>query len=272
MDRVTLPFGKVRVLRTTQPGDLALVVSRDRKSFIVRLSTGARLSTHRGVLLHDDLIGVPWGARVSSHLGHPFLLLRPSTDDLMRHLERTTQIVYPKDAGYIMLKMCIVPGSRVVEAGTGSGSLALLFAQAVSPTGRVYSYEIRPDVQQLARKNLERLGLSAFVELKLRDIAEGFDEWDVDALFLDLPNPWDYLAQARTALIGGGFFGSILPTTNQVSHLVDALERAGFGLIEVEEILLRQYKAVAERLRPMDRMVAHTGYLIFARALVSSED
>jgi tRNA (adenine57-N1/adenine58-N1)-methyltransferase len=259
-------------LRTTQVGDLALLVSRDRKSFIVRLTAGARLSTHRGVLLHDDLIGAPWGARMSSHLGYPFLLLPPSTDDLMRHLERTTQIVYPKDAGYIMLKMRVVPGSRVIEAGTGSGSLALLFAQAVSPTGCVYSYESRADVQQLARKNLERLGLTEFVELKLRDITEGFDERDVDALFLDLPNPWDYLAQARAALVGGGFFGSILPTTNQVSRLIGALEQAGFGLIEVEEILLRQYKAVAERLRPMDRMVAHTGYLIFARALVSSED
>ncbi len=120
-------------------------------------------------------------------------------------------------------------------------------------------------------KNLERLGLTEFVELKLRDIAEGFDERDVDALFLDLPNPWDYLAQAHAALVGGGFFGSILPTANQVGRLIGALEPAGFGLIEVEEILLRPYKAVAERLRPMDRMVAHTGYLIFARALVSSE-
>lgn len=260
-----------RALRTTQPGDLALLVSRDRKSFIVRLSEGARLSTHRGVLLHDNLIGAPWGARVSSHLGYPFLLLRPSIDDLIRHLERATQIVYPKDAGYIMLKMSIVPGSRVIEAGTGSGGLALLFAQAVSPTGCVYSYEIRPDIQQLARKNLERLGLIDFVELKLRDIAAGFDERDVDALFLDLPNPWDYLVQARAALVDGGFFGSILPTTNQVCRLIGALEEAGFGLIEVEELLLRQYKAVSERLRPMDRMVAHTGYLIFARALASLE-
>lgn len=255
-------------MRITQPNDQVLLVSRDRKSFIIRLSPGARLSTHRGVVAHDDLIGVPWGAQVSSHLGYPFLLLRPSTDDLLRHLERTTQIVYPKDAGYITLKMRIAPGCRVIEAGSGSGGLTLLFAQAVSPTGRVYSYEIRPEIQQLARKNLERLGLAEFVEFKLRDIAEGFDEQDADALFLDLPNPWDYLSQAHAALVGGGFFGAILPTTNQVSRLLDALEKANFGLIEVEELLLRQYKAVSARLRPMDRMVAHTGYLIFARALV----
>jgi tRNA (adenine57-N1/adenine58-N1)-methyltransferase len=259
-------------VRIAQPDDLALLVSRDRKSFIVRLDAGSRFSTHRGMVAHDDLIGAPWGARVSSHLGYPFLLLRPSTDDLLRYLDRTTQIVYPKDAGYIMMKMRIVPGSRVIEAGTGSGGLTLLFAQAVSPAGHVYSYELRPDIQRLACKNLERLGLTKFVELRLRDIADGFDEQDADALFLDLPNPWDYLAQARAALGGGGFFGAILPTTNQVSRLIDALERAGFGPIEVEELLLRQYKAVSARLRPMDRMVAHTGYLIFARALVPLEE
>lgn len=255
-----------------QPGDLAMLVGRDRKWFIIRLEAGSQFHTHRGMLSHDALIGSAWGARVFTHLGYPFLLLRPSTDDLVRSLERTTQIIYPKDAGYILLKMRITPGSRVVEAGSGSGALTLILAQAVSPTGRVYSYETRPEMQRLAQKNLERLGLAEFVEFKLRDIAEGFEERNADALFLDLANPWDYLAQAHAALIGGGFFGSILPTTNQVSRLVGALEEADFGMIEVEELLLRPYKAVSTRLRPMDRMVAHTGYLIFARALGRSED
>jgi tRNA (adenine57-N1/adenine58-N1)-methyltransferase len=170
------------------------------------------------------------------------------------------------------MKMRISPGCRVVEAGTGSGGLTLVFAQAISPTGRVYSYEVRSEMQQLARKNLERLGLSEFVELKERDIAEGFDERDIDALFLDVPAPWDYLRQAHAALAGAGFFGCILPTANQVSRLIAALQDASFGLIEVEELLLRPYKAVPARLRPMDRMVAHTGYLIFARALIPLEE
>jgi tRNA (adenine57-N1/adenine58-N1)-methyltransferase len=170
------------------------------------------------------------------------------------------------------MKMSIVPGCRVIEAGTGSGGLALVLAQAVSPTGRVYSYEVRPEIQQLARSNLDQLGLSQFVEFRRCDIAEGFREHDVDALFLDLPNPWDYLQQAHAALASGGFFGCILPTTNQVSRLIGALEGANFGLIEVEELQLRPYKAVSARLRPMDRMVAHTGYLIFARALIPREE
>jgi tRNA (adenine57-N1/adenine58-N1)-methyltransferase len=190
----------------------------------------------------------------------------------VRDLKRITQIVYPKDAGYILMKMHISSGCRVVEAGTGSGGLALVLAQAVSPEGRVFSYEVRPEMQELARRNLEQLGLAEFVEFKQRNIAEGFDEDDADALFLDVPTPWDYLPQAHAALASGGFFGSILPTANQVSHLIGALEEAHFGLVEVEELLLRPYKAVPARLRPMDRMVAHTGYLIFARALIPSKE
>ncbi len=259
-------------VRTAQSGDLAMLVGRGRKSFIVRLEPGAQLHTHHGVVAHDALIGLPWGAQLSTHLGHPILLLRPSTDDLIRDLRRTTQIVYPKDAGYILMKMSIVPGCHVVEAGTGSGGLTIVLAQAVSPGGCVHSYEVRPEMQQLARKNVGQLGLDEFVEFKLRDIADGFDETDADALFLDVPQPWDYLAQAHRALAGGGFFGCIVPTTNQVSRLIGALAESNFGLIEVEELLLRPYKAVPARLRPMDRMVAHTGYLIFARALVPLEE
>jgi tRNA (adenine57-N1/adenine58-N1)-methyltransferase len=221
---------------------------------------------------HDDLIGLEWGARTRTHLGVPLLLLRPSTDDLVRNLKRSTQIVYPKDAGYILLKMSIGPGCRVIEAGTGSGGLTLVLAQAVHPHGCVISYDSRRDRQQLARRNLQQLGLAEIVSFKERDIAEGFDERGVDALFLDLPNPWDYLGQAHVALTGGGFLGSILPTANQVISLTAALDNADFGLVEVEELLLRPYKTASARLRPEDRMTPHTGYLVFGRKLIPAEE
>lgn len=254
-----------------QEGDLVLLMARNRKSFIVRLEQGGELHTHKGMIRFDDLIGQPLGREVRTHLGHPFLALEPSLHDLIKDLRRTTQIMFPKDIGYLLLKMNIGPGSRVVEAGTGSGGLTLALARAVGPMGRVFSYEVRADVISLARKNLARVGLLERVEIKERDIAQGFDEEDVDALFFDVRSPWDYVAPAWAALKGGGFFGAILPTTNQVSRLVRALPDVGFGVIEVIELLLRSYKAVPDRLRPTDRMVAHTGYLVFARKLMSSE-
>jgi tRNA (adenine57-N1/adenine58-N1)-methyltransferase len=156
--------------------------------------------------------------------------------------------------------MGIVPGITVLEAGTGSGGLTTALAYMVGPEGRVFSYESRPDMQRLAVKNLERIGLENRVRFTLRDITEGFDEKNVDALFLDVSNPYDYLSQAWRALKPGGAFGAILPTTNQVIILLNALRRENFGYVEICEILIRYYKNVAERFRPVDRMVAHTGY------------
>lgn len=249
-----------------QEGDLVLLLGQDRKQFIVRLQAGGRLQTHRGYICHDDLLGQPLGREVRSHLGYAFAVLEPSIFDLIEKLRRTTQIMYPKDIAYTLLKLNVRPGSRVVEAGTGSGGMTLALGRAVAPAGVVYSYEMRSEIQDLARANLAALGTSSCVELKLRDIAEGFEEIGADALFLDLRRPWAYLPQVVQALKDGGFFGAILPTTNQVVELVRCLEmQQTFGRIEVEEILVRPYKAVPERFRPADRMVAHTGFLVFAR-------
>jgi tRNA (adenine57-N1/adenine58-N1)-methyltransferase len=226
------------------------------------------MQSHRGIVRHDDIIGLPWGSRIPTHTGSYYFLLKPSLHDLLKVTRRNTQIMYPKDIGYVLLKMGIGPGMHVVDAGTGSGALTTALAWMVGPEGRVTSYESRQEMQNLARRNLEKVGLSNRVTLKLRDIGEGFDETGVQALFLDLPNPQDYLPQVHTALCSGGHLGTILPTTNQVSRLLSGFYQNRFGFIEVCEISLRFYKPVAERLRPTDRMVAHTGYLVFARSLL----
>jgi tRNA (adenine57-N1/adenine58-N1)-methyltransferase len=256
-------------MHVAREGDLVLLIGRDRKESIVRLKPGSVVQTHQGCIQHDDLLGKGLGRQICSHLGHPFVILEPSTSDFVRHLKRTTQIMFPKDIGYILLKMNIMPGIRVIEAGTGSGGLTLAMARAIGQSGRLFSYEIRRDILAVAHKNLDSLGLAGGVEFKLRDIADGFDEREVDALFLDVRQPWAYLFQVSAALRSSGFFGAIVPTANQVIDLIQSLESHGmFGHIEVEEVSLRPYKVVPSRLRPMDRMVAHTGYLVFARKVL----
>lgn len=254
-----------------QPGDLVLLSGHDRREFLVVMQTGAQFQTHRGYINHDDMIGKLWGSVVKTHLDYAYMLLPPSLEQLIRGVKRTTQIVYPKDIGYIIMKMNIGPGSRIVEAGTGSGGLTLALARMVMPHGHIYTYESRPEMLETAQKNLARLGLEPYVTFTQRDITEGFDERDADAVFLDVREPCDYLTQVHAALKGGGFFGALVPTTNQVSDLLAALGQHPFGFIQVDELLLRSYKPVPARLRPMDRMVAHTGYLIFGRALLAEE-
>jgi tRNA (adenine57-N1/adenine58-N1)-methyltransferase len=254
-----------------QEGDLALLAGPRQKHFIIRLTRGEALETHRGILKHEDLIGLPWGSMVYSHLGRTFVLLVPSLTDLLQHTKRNTQIMYAKDIGFIMMMMNIGPGQHVMEAGTGSGALTTALASMVGPDGHVTTYEARPEMQKLAQKNIHRLGLDDRVTFKLRNITDGFDEQGADALFLDLPNPYDFIDQVRSALKPGGFFGTILPTTNQVTRLLSALQRGNFVFIEVCEIMLRYYQAIPEKLRPTDRMVAHTGYLIFGRPILPPE-
>lgn len=253
-------------------GDLAQLVGLRHKHFILTLKAGAEFQTHRGVLQHDDLIGKPWGSQVFSHLGAPFFLLQPSLADILINLPRNSQILYPKDIGFILVTMGIVPGMTVMEAGTGSGSMTIALASTVGENGRVISYEQREDMQNLARKNLERVGLAARVDFKLRDIAAGFDETDVDAFFLDVPNPYDYVPQVRAALKPGGFLCSLSPTFNQVEKTLYTLRRNSFAFIETCELLLRYYKSEPSRIRPTDRMVAHTGFLIFARRIEPGTD
>jgi len=249
-------------------GDLAELVGLRHKHFILKLVKGGVFHTHRGILRHDELIGMPWGSQVFSHNGSPFFLLQPPIGDVLRELPRNTQIIYPKELGFILVNMGIGPGQHVVEAGTGSGALTCAFAYIIGSEGRVTSYEVRPDMQNMARRNLDRLGLLDRVELKLQSIESGFDETGVDALFLDLPNPEDYIPQVRCALKSGGFFGSILPTANQVERLLIALRKNDFAFVEVCEIMLRYYKPEPQRFRPTDRMVSHTGYLIFGRPVI----
>lgn len=253
-----------------QDGDLVQLVGQDHKNFIFRLNNGEQLQTHRGYLNHDDLIGLPWGSRVYSHIGKPFYLLQPSIHDLLLDTRRNTQIMYPKDIGFILLNLDIGPGKRVVEAGTGSGGFTTALAYAVGSEGHVTTYEVRPEMAALAKKNLERLGLLDRVTFKVKDIEQGFDESEADSLFLDVIKPEAYIGQSRAALKPGGVLGCILPTVNQLTRLIPALRKRDFAFIEVCETFLRYYKTIPQRIRPTDRMVAHTGYLVFARSILPS--
>jgi tRNA (adenine57-N1/adenine58-N1)-methyltransferase catalytic subunit len=252
----------------TKAGDLIQLVGLSHKSFILTLENGGEFHTHRGVVYHDELIGKPWGSQVFSHNGSPFFLVQPSFTDLLRNTKRATQIMYPKEIGYALLYLGVGPGKRVIEAGTGSGSFTTALASSIGDTGKIYSYEVKAATQQIAIRSLGKLGLDHRVEFKVKDIREGFDEENVDALFLDVSNPYDYLGQVRGALKPGGHFGCILPTTNQVMSLLVSLRHHDFAFIEVCDISMRFYKTEPTRFRPVDRMIAHTGYLVFARPVL----
>ena len=246
-------------------GQLVMLVSPEGKRYFRVFDPRDRMNTHDGAIDFSELGPLSYGENVTTHIGRVYRVLKPTLYDLIKSIRRRTQIIYPKEIGYILVKLGVGPGTRIIEAGSGSGSLTTALAWCVGDEGMVYTFERRPEFSRLCRENLQTVGLAHRVSFAARDIAEGFGVTDCDCLFLDVRTPWDYLDQVRAAVLPGCPVGFLLPTTNQVSDLLRAMEAGGFDDIEVLEILLRRYKPVADRLRPDDRMVAHTGYLLFAR-------
>lgn len=249
-----------------QLGDRVLAVFEDGRSFIFKVEDG-KLQTHHGIIDLSSLVGKSFGSIAETHTKERFYVLKPRLVDEIYKMKRQTQIVYPKDMGFILLMLDVYEGKTVIDAGVGSGAMCAALARAVGKSGKVYAYERREEFKKLAEENLTKWGLIDRVEIKLRDISEGFDEV-VDAIFLDVPDPWNYIRQCYEALKGSGNLAIVCPTTNQVQLVLEEISKFPFINVEVWENLFRQYKAVAERLRPFDRMVAHTAYMIFARKVM----
>jgi tRNA (adenine57-N1/adenine58-N1)-methyltransferase catalytic subunit len=243
-----------------EENDLVVVVYRDKK-YLKRLEPDKSFHGKGGILPFSIVIGCPWGTRFGE-----YDVFRPTIEDVIMYgVRRETQIVFPKDAFFISSKLDIRPGSRVLEIGTGSGALTLLLSRTVGPGGLVTSIEKEERHHKNARKNIEKYMEYSNVELHNMDVLD-FVGGPFDAAFVDVREPGLFLEKMRGLLKGGAPVGFIVPTANQVSETLQAL-RQGFGDVEVMEILFRTYKTVAARLRPEDRMVGHTGYLLFARKL-----
>lgn len=254
-----------------EPGQLVMLLNAKDKRYFVSAQEGQIMHTNEGLLHLDEVRAAGWGQQVLTHKGYPFTVMRPTLYDLVKSVKRRTQIIYPKEIGYIVMKLGIGPGCRIVEAGCGSGGLTTALAWLVGDTGKVYTYERREEFFTLCRQNLERIGLAHRVEQFHHDIADGFNPHAADALFLDVREPCDYVHHIPNAVVPGAPVGFLLPTTNQVQELLVSLQAGPFRQIEVLEIFLRHYKPVPERLRPDDRMVAHTGFLVFARTFAELE-
>lgn len=225
-------------------------------------------STHKGMVQLPP--GLNYGDRLLGHSGEEFFILRPNLADWMMKVRRNTTIVYPKDAGTILLEMGIQSGSRVIETGSGSGSLTVLLSRIVGPEGRVYSFDRKEENLERTQKNFQRLGCYenvSFFHLDPSESEQGFNVTDVDAVFIDVPAPWSLAAAAYRALQPGGHLGSLSPCIEQVQDMARALQEQGFVRLRVLETLERNIRVKTNMTRPYDRMIGHTAYLQFAQKI-----
>jgi tRNA (adenine57-N1/adenine58-N1)-methyltransferase len=232
------------------------------------------LQTRRGMIDVKGL-GVVDGSAVCDRMfgdsvaiaGRRFKIVRPSISDLLASIDRKAQIISPKDSFPMPMYLDIGCGSRVIEAGAGSGAMTLVLLKAVAPNGMVYTYETREDHASVARRNVARSGLSSCWHLAIGDVCSDVRETDVDAAVLDIPEPWDALATIFGALRPGGHACCYVPNVNQLERTANAMRELGFADLLCLEILQREMNVHKRGVRPSSEMMGHTGYLTFGRKL-----
>jgi tRNA (adenine57-N1/adenine58-N1)-methyltransferase catalytic subunit len=243
---------------------------------MITLRPGGSSDLRGGRISHDDLLGREEGGLIRSTRGERLLVIRPGLGDFVLQMPRGAQVVYPKDLGAILIAADLFPGARILEAGTGSGSLTMALLRAVGPTGRVTSYEVRDDFARTAERNIQRfLGPMDTLALRRRDVYEGVapEDLPLDRVILDVPEPWRAVRHAAEALRPGGVFLAYLPTVPQIVQTVDALRATGrFAMVDTIEVLLRSWNIEGRSVRPSHRMVGHTGFIVSGRRIQPVDD
>lgn len=257
---------------TIKDGDRVFLYLDERRTWLVRArktETGEKFHTHAGIVNLSEVVGRRYGDVVTTTLGRGLSLLRPVALDYIMKSERRTQIVYPKDFAYIVARSGITSGSKVLECGTGSGGLTTYFSSIVSPTGLVHTFEERIDFFEIAKRNVDKAGLSACVKFEnanLRAAEANVPRDSYDLVMLDTGDPWLLLDVAHRSLKGSGFVFCICPTTNQLENVVEAMH-GRFVDIESIEIMFRRMEARVGKTRPSMRMIGHTCYLASGRKI-----
>jgi len=255
-----------------QENDLIFLILDERRRWLLEVKPGGTFHTHRGIIDFDDIIGRKFGTCVFSKpyetAGYKFFVLKPLPSDYILHMARKTQIIYPEDAGLILIYSGIGPGSMVIEAGSGSGALSCILGNYVRPNGHVYSYDIREKSLKRAKKNIARANLEDYVTIRFGNILEDeLNHKNFDSVVLDMPQPWQAIERVKKYLKLSSTIVSFSPTIEQVKKTTFALKENEFIEINTYELIKRRIQVKPNATRPETRMVGHSGYITFARNL-----
>jgi tRNA (adenine57-N1/adenine58-N1)-methyltransferase catalytic subunit len=256
--------------RSFKYGDRVQLTDAKGKLYSITLAQGSEWHTHKGMLKHDELVGLPEGSIVATNQDLKFQAFRPLLADYVLSMPRGATIVYPKDAAMILGVADIKPGIRVLEAGVGSGALSISLLRAIGEGGVLHSVEIREDFAEISEKNVSSYfgGKPANWNLTIGALQDQSYEADFDRVVLDMLSPWECLDVASKALVPGGVFMAYVATTTQLSKIAEAIKENGsFTEPESSESIVRGWHHEGLAVRPQHRMIGHTGFLIFARRM-----
>jgi len=256
--------------RNFKYGDRVQLTDAKGKLYSITLAQGSEWHTHKGMLKHDEIVGLPEGSIVATNQDLKFQAFRPLLADYVLSMPRGATIVYPKDAAMILGVADIKPGIRVLEAGVGSGALSISLLRAIGEEGELHSVEIREDFAEISEKNVSSYfgGKPTNWKLTIGALQDQTFEADFDRVVLDMLSPWECLEVASKALVPGGVFMAYVATTTQLSKIAEAIKDSGnFTEPESSETIVRGWHHEGLAVRPQHRMIGHTGFLIFARRM-----
>lgn len=257
-----------------QVGDRVQLTGPKGRLSTITLIEGARYGTHRGDLMHDDIIGQTQGIVVKNQNGVEYLALKPLLTDYVLSMPRGAAIVYPKDAGQIIVEGDIFPGAVVIEAGVGSGALSSYLLRSIGDTGFLHSFERREEFAQIARGNVEnhlgRVPQNWSITLgSLQEVLpETVPSQSADRAVLDMLAPWECVDSVAEALKPGGLLICYVATVTQMSRTIEEIKaHGGFTTPHAWESLVRGWHVEGLAVRPDHRMIGHSGFLLSARRL-----
>ena len=251
-------------------GDRIQLTDPKGKMYTFTITQGKEWHTHKGWIVQDDLVGMPEGSVVSTSAGLKFTAFKPLLGDFVLSMPRGATIVYPKDAAMIVGVADIFPGAKVIEAGVGSGALAISLLRALGPNGQLDSFERREDFADIARENVQTYfgSLPTNWSLTVGSVQDSTAENKYDRVVLDMLAPWECVDYAANVLRPGGVFLAYVATTTQLSSTAEALKADGrFTEPLSSETIVRDWHHEGLAVRPMQRMIGHTGFLIVSRRM-----
>lgn len=251
-------------------GDRIQLTDPKGKLYSFTITPGKEWHTHKGWIVHDELIGLPEGSVVSTTAGLKFTAFIPLLADYVLTMPRGATIVYPKDAAMIVGVADVYPGARVLEAGVGSGALTLSLLRAIGERGFLHSVERREDFAANATSNVTDYfgALPSQWRLDVGSVQDQVFEQPFDRVILDMLAPWECIDMAAANLRPGGVFLAYVATTTQLSATAEALKENGcFTEPESSETLVRGWHHEGLAVRPQQRMIGHTGFLIQSRRM-----
>lgn len=255
-------------------GDKVQLTGPKDRLYTITLIEDGTFGTHRGDILHNDIIGKPEGSVIVNGFGVEYLALRPLLTDFVMSMPRGAAIIYPKDSAQIIVEADIFPGAKVIEAGVGSGALSLYLLRAIGESGRLDSFERRQEFADIARANVvSHTGRNPENwEVHIGDLQEELPnfvkEGDADRCVLDMLAPWECIESVATALVPGGLILGYVATVTQLSRFTEALRDSGhFAEPQAWESMVRGWHLEGLAVRPEHRMIGHTGFLVTARRI-----